>query len=39
MTPLLFIVGAIIISCIVLLVIEIYLDVEDYLKSRKKNRD
>lgn len=39
MTPLLFIVGAIIISCIVLLVIEIYLDVEDYLKLRKKNRD
>lgn len=39
MTPLLFIVGAIIISCIVLLIIEIYLDVEDYLKLRKKNRD
>lgn len=39
MTPLLFIVGAIVISCIVLLVIEIYLDVEDYLKIRKKNRD
>lgn len=39
MTPLLFIVGAIVISCIVLLVIEIYLDVEDYLKLRKKNRD
>lgn len=39
MTPLLCIVGAIIISCIVLLIVEIYLDVEDYLKLRKKNRD
>lgn len=39
MTPLLFIVGAIVISCIILLVIEICLDVEDYLKIRKKNRD